>query len=203
MTLFAGILNPPSFHPWFPNSVNYGGIGYVLGHELTHGFDNQGVNYDPMGNLDNWMDSESQGGFNNMSNCVTQQYDEFCFNDTNPKNGEKNCVDGTKTLGENIADNGGIRAAWLAYKKLPDQPPLPGLMGRFTHDQLFFLSSARVYCTKLTKDWREKDLLNDVHSPNKFRVNGMMRNSAEFAKSFDCKAGSKMAPTSDERCDVW
>lgn len=116
ITFPAGILVPPYFHPNWPPSINYGGMGLVAGHELTHGFDDQGVQWGPTGNLVSWMDQNSTVGFNKMAQCVINEYNGFC-----PLNNAQytpNCVKGTQTQGENIADNGGIRKAYNSIENI-------------------------------------------------------------------------------------
>ena len=148
ITFPAAILHQPFYDPNWPASVNFGAMGVIAGHELTHGFDDEGVQWDGVGNLNGWMDASSQANFTNMANCVVNEYSNFCPLDKSYY-GSSACVDGAQTQGENIADNGGIHAAFRAYKNYinlygPD-PQLPdGLMGGFTADQLFFLAFAQV-----------------------------------------------------------
>ncbi|CAD6191977.1 unnamed protein product [Caenorhabditis auriculariae] len=205
ITFPAGILVPPYFHPLWPPSINYGGMGLVAGHELTHGFDDQGIQWDKTGNLNVWMDKNSTDGFKNMAQCVINEYNQFC--PLNATNYHPNCVKGSQTQGENIADNGGIHSAFRAYRTHlaldgPD-PLLPDrLLGQFTHDQLFFLNFAQVWCeVRRTDDALYSQIMNDPHSPSMYRVYGTIQNYPAFQTAFNCPTGSPYAPT--KHCDVW
>lgn len=205
ITFPAGILVPPYFNPNWPPSINYGGMGLVAGHELTHGFDDQGVQWGPTGNLARWMDDNSMAGFKNMSQCVINEYSGFC--PLNATNYSPNCVKGPQTQGENIADNGGVHAAFNAYKTHqsldgPD-PRLPDrLFGQFTHDQLFFMSFAQVWCeVRRTDDALYTQIMVDPHSPSMYRVYGTIQNFPAFQTAFNCPLGSKSAP--EQHCEVW
>ncbi|CAJ0601297.1 unnamed protein product [Cylicocyclus nassatus] len=215
ITFPAGILQPPYFHPLWPASINYGGMGIVAGHELTHGFDDEGVQWGPSGalsfpspsctNCTGWMDANSTAGFNSMAQCVISEYDKFC--PPNLSQYSPNCVNGVQTQGENIADNGGIHAAFRAYRTHialdgPD-PLLPDrLFGQFTHDQLFFLSFAQVWCEKpRSNDKLYQQLMVDPHSPSMYRVFGTIQNYPAFKVAFNCPANSAYTPSS--HCNVW
>ncbi|CAI5441977.1 unnamed protein product [Caenorhabditis angaria] len=205
ITFPAGILVPPYFHASWPPSINYGGMGLVAGHELTHGFDDQGVQWGPTGNLNKWMDDNSTAGFLNMAQCVINEYNNFCPLDA--ASYSPNCVKGTQTQGENIADNGGVHAAFNAYKthqsldgpdaRLPDR-----LFGQFTHDQLFFMSFAQVWCeTRRSDEALYTQLMVDPHSPSMYRVFGTIQNFPAFQTAFNCPLGSNSAPKT--HCEVW
>ncbi|KAK6748907.1 hypothetical protein RB195_001497 [Necator americanus] len=213
ITFPAGILQPPYFHPQWPASINYGGMGVVAGHELTHGFDDEGVQWGPTGaisfpandNCTGWMDEFSTAGFNKMAQCVITEYNQFC--PLNAKEYTPNCVNGVQTQGENIADNGGIHAAFRAYRTHialdgPD-PLLPDrLFGQFNHDQLFFLNFAQVWCEKRrTDDKLYQQLMVDPHSPSMYRVFGTIQNYPAFRVAFNCPANSTYAPP--KHCNVW
>ncbi|KAK5983881.1 hypothetical protein GCK32_000838 [Trichostrongylus colubriformis] len=213
ITFPAGILQPPYFHPQWPASINYGGMGLVAGHELTHGFDDEGVQWGPGGelakpaneNCTGWMDEESSAGFKNMAQCVIKEYNGFCPLDSSRYT--PNCVSGAQTQGENIADNGGIHAAFRAYRTHialdgPD-PLLPDrLFGQFSHDQLFFLNFAQVWCEQQrTDDLLYKQLMVDPHSPSKYRVFGTIQNYPAFRVAYNCPANSAYSP--DAHCKVW
>ncbi|KAK6031799.1 peptidase family M13, partial [Ostertagia ostertagi] len=213
ITFPAGILQPPYFHPKWPASINYGGMGLVAGHELTHGFDDEGVQWGPGGeiafpanaNCKGWMDQNSTAGFTKMAGCVIEEYNKFCPLD--PNKYTPNCVNGAQTQGENIADNGGIHAAFRAYRTHialdgPD-PLLPDrLFGQFTHDQLFFLNFAQVWCEKeRTQDLQYKQLMVDPHSPSKYRVFGTIQNYPAFQVAYNCPANSAYSP--NPHCNVW
>uniref|UniRef100_A0A914XSZ6 Endothelin-converting enzyme 1 n=1 Tax=Plectus sambesii TaxID=2011161 RepID=A0A914XSZ6_9BILA len=203
ITFPAGILQPPYFHQNFPASINYGGLGVVAGHELTHGFDDQGVQWDGVGKLSPWMSDSSKQGFQRLANCVINEYNGFC---PLPGNYTPNCIKGSQTQGENIADNGGIHAAWRAYKTYtalngPD-PLLPDpLLGQLTHDQLFFMSFGRVWCYKQSNAVLFRQLLVDPHSASQYRVFGTIQNFPAFQTAFNCPANSVYAPS--KHCNVW
>uniref|UniRef100_A0A1I7UUF2 Peptidase_M13 domain-containing protein n=1 Tax=Caenorhabditis tropicalis TaxID=1561998 RepID=A0A1I7UUF2_9PELO len=205
ITFPAGILVPPYFHPKWPPSINYGGMGLVAGHELTHGFDDQGVQWGPTGNLASWMDDNSYTGFKAMAQCVINEYNGFC--PLNATQYTPNCVKGSQTQGENIADNGGIHAAFNAFKTHqaldgPD-PRLPDrLFGQFTHDQLFFMSFAQVWCeVRRSDEALYTQIMVDPHSPSMYRVFGTIQNFPAFQTAFNCPLGSASAPTN--HCEVW
>ncbi|RCN52488.1 hypothetical protein ANCCAN_01532 [Ancylostoma caninum] len=205
ITLPVAILHQPFYDPNLPTAVNYGALGVIVGHELTHGFDDQGVQWDGTGVLSSWMDSSSSTGFRDMADCVIKQYGNFCPLDKG-KYGSAACLDGDMTQGENIADNGGIRSAFRAYRNHinlhgPD-PQLPDdLLQDFTSDQLFFLSFAQTWCEqRRDENAMLSQLLRDVHSPSEYRVWGTMQNFPAFKDAFHCPSTS-YAP--DKHCDVW
>ncbi|XP_078482992.1 endothelin-converting enzyme 2 isoform X1 [Ciona intestinalis] len=192
----AGILQPPFYSSNFPKSINYGGIGIVVGHELTHGFDDQGRQYDLNGNLNNWWQKDTLAKFKKKAHCMVEQYGSFNFGGAQ--------VNGVLTLGENIADNGGVRLAYNAYqvwKKAngSSETQLPSL--NYTHDQLFFISFAQLWCSVTTPQFRKHQVLVDMHSPPKARVIGTLSNFEEFSKAFSCPKGSPMNPA--KKCKVW
>ncbi|KAJ3659201.1 hypothetical protein Zmor_010902 [Zophobas morio] len=179
--------------------LNYGAIGSILGHELTHGFDNTGRKYDKFGNYKKWWTNSTIETFEEKTKCFIKQYDNYTFA------GISNHVQGEKTLGENLADNGGVNHAYRAYHRYlkihGSEPKLPGFQN-FTNDQLFFVAFGSIWCQTITLDEIEKDIETDVHSPQKIRVIGTLQNSREFAKAFRCPAGSKMNP-GGTKCKVW
>lgn len=194
----AGILQPPFFSKGQAKSLNYGGIGMVIGHEITHGFDDSGRNYDKDGDLKDWWTPDSTQRFLELSKCIVNQYGNFSWDLANGLN-----LNGNNTLGENIADNGGIRQAYQAYrnyvKEHGEEPPLPGI--DLSHDQLFFLNFAQVWCGTHRPEQAVNSIKVDVHSPGKFRVLGSLQNFPEFAKAFSCNKSSYMVP--DNICRVW
>jgi membrane metallo-endopeptidase-like protein 1 len=199
ITFPAAILNEPFYRYDFPQAVNYGALGVVMGHELSHGFDDQGVQYDYDGTLNTWMTPVAEGGFKRMAQCVVDEYGRFCYPppvDT--------CINGVTTQGENIGDNGGLKAAYRAYKSYTashgEEMPLPGLE-TYTMDQIFFLSYAYVWCGSYSDDTLLRQLLTNPHSPGKDRIIGAVQNFPKFAEAFKCKKGDPMYPTS--ACDVW
>lgn len=191
----AGILQSPFYDMENPNSLNFGGMGVVMGHELTHAFDDQGREYDLNGNLHQWWNNATIEKFKKRTQCFVEQYSQF---ETDGRH-----VNGKQTLGENIADNGGLKAAYHAYLTTPksykDQLPLPGL--NMTHRQLFFLNFAQVWCSAVTSEAIGLQIEKDSHSPAKFRVNCPLSNLPEFSTEFNCPRGSKMNPIN--KCEVW
>nr|XP_056705971.1 endothelin-converting enzyme 2 [Euleptes europaea] len=191
----AGILQAPFYARNHPKALNFGGIGVVMGHELTHAFDDQGREYDKEGNLRPWWQNSSLEAFKNRTECMTEQYSRFLVN------GEH--VNGKQTLGENIADNGGLKAAYNAYKawlkKNGEEKRLPSV--DLTSHQLFFLGFAQVWCSVRTPESSHEGLVTDPHSPDKFRVIGTLSNSRDFVEHFGCPAGSLMNP--GKPCEVW
>lgn len=191
----AGILRPPFYHVEYPHAENFGAIGFVVGHELTHGFDVTGAMFDKEGNLANWWSKSSLSNFREREGCFVRQYSADSVLGHN--------LNGKKTLGENTADNGGLKLAYKAYKKWrarkDHETRLPNLS--ITSDQLFFLSFAQIWCEKSTPGYALTDLAVNVHSPGKFRVVETLRNNVDFAKAFNCKLGSPMNP--EQKCEVW
>ncbi|MBX3227550.1 MAG: M13 family metallopeptidase [Labilithrix sp.] len=192
MVFPAGILQPPFYSNSLPRPTNYGGIGMVMGHELTHGFDDEGRQYDAEGNLKDWWAPNVNTEFVRRASCVKKQFDDYTvLNDVH--------VNGALTLGENIADLGGIKLAYKALMSLPPAPP--GGKPEFTPQQELFLGFAQSWCSKM----RDEQLLTLVktnpHSPPMFRVNGPLSNLPEFAQAFSCKADAKMVRK--DRCEVW
>ncbi|KAH3712305.1 hypothetical protein DPMN_071999 [Dreissena polymorpha] len=194
----AGIFQPPFYQKDQPRSMNYGGIGVVIGHEITHGFDDQGSRYDKDGNLRNWWDTSILENFHNKSQCIVDQYGNFQVPDVGLT------VNGLNTLGENIADNGGLKQSFRAYRKWVaevghEEPLLPGV--NFTHNQLFFLNFAQVWCDKEKPEALISLINTDPHSPAQFRVIGTLQNSKDFAETFQCRPGTFMNPA--KKCSVW
>ncbi|XP_052438211.1 neprilysin isoform X2 [Carassius gibelio] len=194
----AGILQPPFFGKGQPWSLNYGGIGMVIGHEITHGFDDNGRNFDKDGDLKDWWTPSSTQKFQELSKCIVDQYGSFSWDLANGHN-----LNGNNTLGENIADNGGIRQSYQAYqnyvKKHGKEAPLPGI--DLNHEQLFFLNFAQVWCGTHRPEHAVNSIKTDVHSPGKFRVLGSLQNFPEFAKAFQCQKNTNMVP--EKICRVW
>ncbi|XP_026783028.1 neprilysin isoform X1 [Pangasianodon hypophthalmus] len=194
----AGILQPPFFGKGQPQSLNYGGIGMVIGHEITHGFDDNGRNFDKDGDLKDWWTPSSTQKFQELSKCIVDQYSSFSWDLANGQN-----LNGNNTLGENIADNGGIRQSYQAYqnyiKKHGKEAPLPGI--DLNHEQLFFLNFAQVWCGTHRPEHAVNSIKTDVHSPGKFRVLGSLQNFPEFAKAFQCQKNDYMVP--EKMCRVW
>jgi len=194
MVFPAGILQQPFFNVSYPPSMNYGGIGLVMGHELTHGFDNQGRLYNGEGVLINWWDSATDKQFDSKVQCVIAEYSKFevipgVF------------VNGMLTQGENIADMGGIKNAFHAYSSLEDISQ-PSIVPGYNNGKLFFISYAQTWCEKATDAYRRVQVKIDPHSPAMFRVLGPLMNLPAFADVFKCPVGSRMNNPST-RCEVW
>ncbi|CAI9179564.1 unnamed protein product [Rangifer tarandus platyrhynchus] len=194
----AGILQPPFFSKEQPQALNFGGIGMVIGHEITHGFDDNGRNFDKNGNMLDWWSNFSAQHFREQSECMVYQYGNYSWDLADDQN-----VNGFSTLGENIADNGGVRQAYKAYLKWvaeggKDQQ-LPGL--ELTYQQLFFINYAQVWCGSYRPEFAIQSIKTDVHSPLKYRVLGSLQNLDAFADAFHCTKGSPMNPK--VRCRVW
>ncbi|XP_077168912.1 membrane metallo-endopeptidase-like 1 isoform X2 [Paroedura picta] len=194
----AGILQPPFFSKHQPQALNFGGIGMVIGHEITHGFDDNGRNFDKDGNMFDWWSNFSAMHFKDQSRCMIYQYGNYTWELAGGQN-----VSGISTLGENIADNGGVRQAYKAYLKWVEregkEPSLPGL--DLTHEQLFFLNFAQVWCGSYRPEYASQSIKTDVHSPLKYRVMGSLQNFEAFSEAFRCKGGTAMHPA--EKCRVW
>ncbi len=189
----AGILQPPFYNAKAGDAVNYGAIGVVIGHELTHGFDDQGRRYDGSGNLRDWWTAEDAKNFVTRADCVVKEYGGF-----SPVSGVN--LNGKLTLGENAADNGGIHLAYAALMDSLAGKVLPKKDG-FTPEQQFFLGYAQVWCENSTEQSSRMRAMTDPHSPGQFRTNGVMQNLPEFREAFSCKAGDPMV--SADPCRVW
>lgn len=213
----AGILQPPFFalrrHP----ARNFGAIGGIIGHELTHGFDNQGRYYDGAGNLASWWSDATETEFQTRTQCLVDQYDSFPVASAFNKSHVLGHVNGNFTLGENIADNGGVKLAFQAlqdylagesdqderspheldYNDLPRDQRLSVAEA----EKLFFVSFAQNFCAKTTDAAMVRRLNSDPHSPEQWRINGVMMNSDDFAQVFSCPVGSRMNP--EKKCQLW
>ncbi|KAI8356891.1 hypothetical protein B0O80DRAFT_384119 [Mortierella sp. GBAus27b] len=202
----AGILQPPFFHTENPEYINYGGIGVVAGHEITHGFDNKGHLFDSEGRMVNWWTNTTSEAFNAKARCFVEQYGNFSVLGSD---GKAYYVNGQLTLGENIADNGGLKQSFEAWQERFNADKngrrfrnfrLPGL-DNMTPEQLFFISYARPWCSKQRPESAIRQMRTDPHTPAKWRINGAVQNSEAFAKAFRCAAGAPMNPAS--KCDLW
>ncbi|PSN30408.1 Neprilysin-11 [Blattella germanica] len=204
ITFPAGILQPPFFSKRRPEALNYGSIGVVIGHEITHGFDDMGRMSDKYGNLAQWWSKATIDTYLKKAQCFIEQYGMYRVPELDDLLHIEVTMNGVTTQGENMADNGGMRQAFLAYKKFveengPDQR-LPGLE-QFTPEQLFFLGFATVWCESATKESLLHEVLTDPHSPQRLRVKGTLANSQEFAQVWNCPVGSPMNPKS--KCMIW
>ncbi len=194
MVFPAGILQPPFYNPKASVAVNLGGMGMVVGHELTHGFDDQGSQFDAQGNLANWWTEQDNSRFHTKTACVADQYGQY---ETVP--GVK--LNGKLTLGENIADGGGVKLAFYAYRAMRKGAPEVVKADGFTEDQQFFLGVGQAWCYKQSDELARLRAQTDPHSPARFRVDGSLADLPEFAAAFSCAAGTPMHPAN--ACSVW
>ena len=193
----AGILQPPFYSVSLDDAVNYGGIGVVIGHELTHGFDDQGRKYDAAGNFRDWWTAEDGQQFEERADCTAKEYSNFVA--VKDDKGEVK-LNGKLTLGENTADNGGLKLAYMALTEILTHAPVKPIDG-YTPQQRFFLSYGQIWCQNVTDQEARKRVLTDPHSPGEWRVNGAVQNSAAFQQVFACKPGQPMV--SANACRVW
>ncbi|PCH63064.1 MAG: peptidase M13 [SAR86 cluster bacterium] len=191
----AAILQPPFFDPAADMAVNYGGIGAVIGHEMGHGFDDQGSKVDSLGVQRNWWSDADRSNFEQRANRLAEQYNSF-------EAVEGNFVDGNFTLGENIGDVGGISVAYRAYKMALNGEPAPIIDG-LTGDQRFFLAFAQIWKGKIREDALISQIKSDPHSPVEFRVNGVVRNIDAWYEAFDVQPGDAMYLPPEERVRIW
>jgi endothelin-converting enzyme/putative endopeptidase len=196
----AGILQPAFYDKDATDATNYGHIGAVVGHELTHGFDDQGAKFDANGNLHDWWTPEDKKQFEQKTGCIADEYSQFTAVDDIKVNGKL-------TLGENTADNGGLRLAFIALMaRLASNPPTVSTAEQkaeqsLSPQQQFFLGYAQNYCTNERPEFLRMLAQVDPHSPDALRVRGVIVNIPEFAHAFGCKAGQPMAPV--KSCRVW
>jgi len=193
----AGILQPPFFDKEVDDDVNFGSIGAVIGHELTHGFDDQGRKYDPQGNLRDWWTEQDGKEFEKRASCVADEYSSFTAVDDLKLNGKL-------TLGENTADNGGARIALMALMNMIAEDKTGKAAEKidgYTPEQRFFLGFGRVWCEKRRPEFSRMLVNVDPHSPGRFRTNGVVENMPEFQKAWGCKAGQPMVR--ENQCRVW
>jgi len=191
----AGILQFPFFDKDADDAINYGAIGAVIGHEMTHGFDDQGSQYDKDGNLKEWWTKEDEAKFKAKTAAIGDQYDKYVvLNNVH--------VNGKLTMGENIADNGGVAIAYQAFKNTPQGKSNQKIQG-FTPDQRFFLSFAQVWRIKDREERLRMRISVDPHSPEMYRVNGPLSNTDAWYKAFDVKPGDKLYRPDNERVKIW
>jgi putative endopeptidase len=192
----AGILQPPYFYPNADDAINYGAMGAVIGHEMSHGFDDQGSRFDAQGNLRNWWTEDDLKNFRERTECIVRQYSAFEV--------EKDLrVNGQLVAGEAIADLGGLMIAYAAFQKSLEGKQRPANIDGFTPEQRFFLSYARGWATNVRPEQARLQTKNFPHPLPKFRVNGTLANVPAFAAAFSCKAGDRMARSDGERCRIW
>jgi len=170
----------------------------VIGHEITHGFDDMGRQYDDTGNLANWWEDATEDKFLEKVNCIIRQYGNYTAKTVNKT------LNGVNTQGENIADNGGLKQAYRAYNswvtRHGEESRLPGLQD-YTPKQMFWISAANLWCSKYRNKSLENQIKLNAHSPGMFRVQGPFSNSPDFARDFVCPVGSAMNPV--KKCEVW
>ncbi len=192
----AGILQPPFFDPDADDALNYGSMGSVIGHEMTHGFDDQGSKFDPNGNLANWWTDADLKAFKDRAQCIVNQFNGF--------EAEKGLnLNGSLVQGESIADLGGLVVAYAAFQKALAGKPRPANIDGFTPEQRFFLGYARGWATNIRPEFVRLLVLQDPHPLNKFRVNGPLSNTPQFAAAFQCKEGDAMVRPAKDRCVIW
>lgn len=195
----AGILQTPFYKFGMPEYLNYGGIGMIVGHEFSHAFDSNGRMYDGTGNMTDWWTNATNTQFDERAQCFVDQYSKF-----NITAGNKTLnVNGELTLGENIADNGGLHIAYMAFQNLQANQTSERLKGleQFSPEALFYIGFGRSWCTKQKDEIAEQLIYVDPHSPSIARVNGVIQNNRDFAKVFNCSAGSPMNPVN--KCSIW
>ena len=190
----AGILQPPFFNFSADDAINYGAIGGVIGHEITHGFDDQGSKFDAEGNFRNWWTDQDRTKFEELANCVVSQFDNY-------EVAKGLNMNGKLTLGENIADLGGLTMAYNAYQKSLEGKPKPENIDGFTPEQRFFLGWAQVWAAKATPEAERSQVLGDPHALPRWRVNGPLSNMPQFANAFSCKSGAAMVKNNS--CKIW
>lgn len=195
ITFPAGILQPPFFDAGADDAANYGGIGVVIGHEISHAFDDEGSRYDEVGNLRNWWTSADRAAFEKKTHGMVAQYDAFTalpgYN-----------VNGRLTLGENVADNAGLAVAVKSYRASLGAAPAPVLDG-YTGEQRLFIAFAQIWKAKVREAAQIERLKTDPHSPGRFRANGAVRNQTAFQEAFDVKPGDGMYLPPQERISLW
>jgi len=206
--VMAGILHPPAYHRSWPDSLKFGTLGYLVGHELTHGFDTVGSTFDSNGEMRNWWSTKSEGVFQERAKCYVDHFSNYLIPEINRK------VNGNETKDENIADAGGLRQALSAYRShmkqlqrreedvetlAPKNVQMPGL--DLSPEQLFFLGFAQLWCAAYEEEhyWEE---LSHEHTSDKYRVLGAVSNNDDFAEVYKCALGTPMHPK-EESCRIW
>jgi endothelin-converting enzyme/putative endopeptidase len=192
----AGYLQPPFFSGMEDDAVNYGDMGSTIGHELTHGFDDEGRQFDKEGNLKNWWTAEDEKKFNERAECMVKQYDAIEAVPGVHLNGKL-------TLGENLADLGGLWLAWLSWLDKADAAhvDMTAKMDGYTPDQRFWIAYAQQWCTQTRPEQLRSQALGDEHAPDEYRTNTVLQDLPEFAKSFSCKKTAAMV--NPKPCRIW
>jgi putative endopeptidase len=191
----AGILQPPFFYADGDDAINYGAIGVVIGHELTHGFDDQGRQYDKDGNLHDWWANGDEEKFNERAKKVVDRFNDIIVIDNMHANGEF-------TLGENIADNGGLNISFNAFEKVAAAAPQKSI-GGYTPEQRFFLAYSAVWASNIRDEEIRHRTMTDPHALGKWRVNGTLPNVEAFVKAWDIKEGDGMWLAPEKRALIW
>ena len=189
----AGILQPPFFDPDADDAPNYGDMGGTIGHELTHGFDDEGRQFDPQGNLRDWWTPQDGKEFEQRASCISDQYSQYVVVDDIKINGQL-------TMGENVADLGGLLLAYMAWQDQTREKKLSAIDG-FTPEQRFFIGYGQAWCNQTRDETKRMYAAIDPHSPDKYRANGAVSNMPEFQRAFQCKTGSAMVR--ENSCRVW
>ncbi len=192
----AGILQPPGFDMNAVDAVNYGAIGVVIGHEISHGFDDQGAQFDFLGRLRNWWTDADLKDFQGRGACVADQFDHYFIEKDIHHNGKL-------VLGESIGDLGGAKIAYLAYMKSLEGKPRPAELDGFTPEQQFFIAWGQFRGDAMRPEFQRLMVQSDPHPVSKFRVIGPLSNLPEFQKAWSCKADAAMVRPADKRCEVW
>lgn len=192
----AGILQPPYFDATADDALNYGGMGSVIGHEMTHGFDDEGRQFDSTGNLANWWSDADLKAFNERAECIVKQFNGFEVEKGLNENGKL-------VQGESIADLGGLVIAYAAFQKSMEGKPRPANIDGFTPEQRFFLGFARGWAENIRPELARLLVSSDPHPLAKFRVNGPLSNMPQFAAAFQCKDGDVMVRPEKDRCVIW
>jgi endothelin-converting enzyme/putative endopeptidase len=189
----AGVLQPPLYDAKMDEAPNYGNTGSTIGHELTHGFDDEGRQFDAQGNLKDWWTEKDGAEFNRRAKCISDQYSGYiAVGDIH--------INGKLTLGEDVADLGGTMLAYYAWKRATEGQDLKSADG-LTPDQRFFVGLAQWACGEVRPEMKRERALTDPHSPLEYRINGVVANMPEFAKAYGCKAGQPMVR--ENACRVW
>jgi putative endopeptidase len=189
----AGVLQPPLFDPKMDDAPNYGNTGATIGHELTHGFDDEGRQFDSKGNLRDWWTKKDADEFTKRADCVSDQYAQYTVIDEIKINSKL-------TLGEDVADLGGTILAYMAWKNATSNQRLAPVAG-LSPDQRFFVGMAQWACGSERPEQKRVGAITNPHSPNEYRINGVVSNMPEFAAAFSCKAGQPMVR--ERVCRVW
>jgi len=192
----AGILQPPFYDPKVDDAFNYGGIGAVIGHEMTHGFDDQGAKFDADGNLVMWWTAADFKNFTARTDCVVKQFDFYEVEPGLHQNGKL-------VVGESVADLGGLTLAYRAYQKSLEGKARPADINGFTAEQRFFLGYAQIWAGSMRPEAARLRVATDPHPLARFRVNGPLSNLTQFAQAFQCKEGDPMVRPQDKRCQIW